>query len=483
MLIKILTAATLTLCLSAYAQASSSILIIGGGPYPKESQASIEINTKWIIDVLKQHAAGEISRILYTDGNAPGVDVYRIGGNDPKLASYEPLARVYGKEADNSHEFYSSRIAQNSGAATYESVVAVFKSTFAALKDKDEVFIVFQGHGGYSAKNPNNNFLRLWNDGKLTVTELGKLMTGAPQTATLRFLFPQCHSGAFTNLMYQGQSYKNRLTQTNICGFTAQRQDLGSEGCTPSIETKSYRDYSSYLFSAVNGKTIDGAPLSADPDMNHDGSVSLREAHLYALTHAFSVDYSRATSEDYLENWLPWYLKLTPDTSEPENVYMTIASTIAAKYELPGNGATLLANMATRMRALESVLDDNKKTRDELSKSINQAQQTIRQELSKHWPQLDAPYTAKYNGIVPDALAAIVAFIKQQPPYPALAANQHKLAELTASDLNTRRELVQLLKVLRMRKLGRTLALFNQYATAEEKTEYMRLVSCEDARL
>jgi hypothetical protein len=483
MFVKIVIITILLLTVSTWATAVNNVILIGGGPYPDESQVSIENNTKWIIKNIKSHTSARISKVLFTDGNSPGVDVYKIIPNNSKILLYEPLARVYGKQLQNSEVYYSSNIDRNDGPATHASVVNAIKSGINALGEKDALFLIFQGHGNYNSKNINANYFYLWNDGKLTVSELGKLISKAPQNSTIRFLFPQCFSGAFTNLMYKNQSARNGLIRANICGFTAQRNDLPSEGCTPSIDKESYRDYSTYMFSALFGKTIDGRPLSANPDINHEGTVTLREAHLYTLGHAISIDYSRSTSEDYLQNWLPWYLKWIPDSSVPDNVYMKIANTIASKYKLKDKSNSLIHNVANMMRQLDTELDTNRKTRHKLETDIKHIQSSIRQELSRRWPQLDTPYTTQYNQLLNTNINEISSFIEHHKYYSELATKQNKVEELQSEALDTRRKLTQVYKILRMMKLARTLQLFKKYASDTEKAEYSRLVTCEDAKL
>lgn len=468
---------------STSALAANKVIIIGGGPYPRESQVSIELNTKWIIDGIKGFPSEKITKILYTDGNNPHVDVYKHTTINDQNKLYEPLARVYGKERNNTNVFFSSKINGNSGPTTYKSVVTALSSSFQYLRAGDSIFLIFQGHGDYNPNNTNNNYFRLWNDGKLTVTDLGNLMSGIPKHTTVRFLFPQCFSGSFTNLMYKQLDPKKGLTNSNICGFVAQRADLTSEGCTPSIETSTYRDYSSYLFSALFGRTIDGKPLTVNPDINQDGSVSLREAHLYTLGHAYSVDLSASTSEDYLRNWLPWYFKWIPDNSEPDNIYMKTASTIAARYKLAGTGNLLIQSIAKKMKQLNARLDKDADIRHSLANEIKMIQRSMRRDLSRRWPQLASPYTAQYIQLLKNDIAEIDQYIEKHNNYSELVRKQNKEMALTSSDLNTRRDLVQMLKILRLRKLGRTLALFNKYATDHEKTEYARLVNCEDEKL
>ena len=197
-----------------------------------------------------------------------------------------------------------------------------------------ELFLIYQGHGGYNRWNTNNNYMHLWGDTSITVTELDAIMAKADSGVTIRFLLPQCYSGAFSRLIYDGARKENGLAKEVRCGFLAQSEYLESEGCTDSVNTGDYRDYSSYFFSAINGKAMDGSVLKQNPDQNGDGVVTLREAHYYALENAFSVDFSRSTSQAYLEDWQPWYLRWVPVPLEPENVYSEIAAYIGKRFQL-----------------------------------------------------------------------------------------------------------------------------------------------------
>jgi hypothetical protein len=116
-----------------------------------------------------------------------------------------------------------------------------------------------------------------------------------------------------------------------LCGFVATSEDRGSEGCTASIDTSAYRDYSSYFFSAIHGMTINGENLAVNTDLNNDGAVTLKKAHIYILSNALAIDLSRSTSDDYLVQWQPWYFSWVPELSEPDNLYSDISRRIALR--------------------------------------------------------------------------------------------------------------------------------------------------------
>src|SRR5690606_26698794 len=96
---------------------------------------------------------------------------------------------------------------------------------------------------------------------------------------------------------------------TNHCGFFAVDERTEAEGCTPGIDAGDYRDYATYFIAALAGRSRVDEPLTAQPDRNGDGKVSLNEAHAYAYTEGFSTDIPRSTSDYFLELWEPWYAR------------------------------------------------------------------------------------------------------------------------------------------------------------------------------
>ena len=465
-----------------YGYAASQVLLFGGGPTPYESQVSIELNTRWIRDIIERHHPAAVMHTLYTDGNAAGVDVRSWSQVADEPGIHHPLARVFGAETENGYRYHSSRIAEAVGPSDYATVTSTLETILARSRAGDELLLIYQGHGAYAPDTDNNN-LRLWGGRRLTVTELEALLSEASPGATVRFVFPQCFSGAFTRLMYNGAQEENGLAEGRRCGFVAQQEDLASEGCTDSVVTGEYRDYSSYFFGALDGKARDGSPLAGNPDRDGDGVVTLREAHFFTLENAWSVDFSRSTSQDYLEHWHPWYLRWVPFSPEPDNVYSDIAAQIAARSGLPGEGPSPVAEAETRLQKLDGVIVGLKQERQDLKQQIRAARKTIQRQLAMHWPAIHSPYTAGFREIMVQELPAVEQFILAQERYPDLVASQNQLAALRTELLDARRDKVQMKKILWMRKLARILAQFERFASAHDREEYRRLVRCEDAPL
>jgi len=464
-------------------QAAREVVIFGGGPTPNASQISIELNTRWIFKMLQNHYSETDIHTLYTDGNTADVDVHRWQSAEDEIKNYQPLARVFNKHRKNNYIYSSSHVADSVLSSDADTLSAKLSDLFANMSQDDELLLIYQGHGGYESADTNKNHFRLWGNTRITVSELDNLMTKADPQATIRFVLPQCFSGAFSRLIYKNAKLEEGLAAGKRCGFVAQLEELESEGCTDSVNTEEYRDYAYYFFSALDGKTIDGKPLEQKPDQNNDGVVTLREAHLYTLANAFSVDYSFSTSESFLANWQPWYLKWVPVPLKPDNIYHQIAVRIAERFDMLSHGQLNRAKVKNRIKELTNsieILKDEEKT---LKGEIKKLQDNIQLQLIMHWPAIELPYTINFRRVMVEDIDHVQNAILSHPDYPILVEKQNRLDVLKEKLLNQERELVQLDKIFRMRNLARILAQFNKYSSDSEQNAYRKLVECENTRL
>ena len=462
---------------------TQQVVIIGGGPTPKESEVSIHLNTEWIIKVINQRDSDLISHIFFTDGNNADVDVRMREVTSDDYEMLKPLALIYGADLENSYKYYSSEVAPSVETTELTNVTGKLRDIFSSMGSGDEMMLIFQGHGDYKRFDTSGNTLRLWNDTKMSVTQLEALMSEAHPESTIRFLLPQCFSGAFSKLIYKNAQINNGVAKGKRCGFLAQNEHTGSEGCTTSVNTSDYQDYSSYFFSAIDNKTIDGKNLNSSADVDKDGTVTLKEAHEYTLSNAFSVDYSRSTSDDYLEHWQPWYLKWMPDFSEPDNIYSRISQDIAKRFNIQGSGKQLINAVADRSKKLENQSESNKQIQLELENKIKASQKIIRADLEFKWPQLSKPYTSQFRNVLNNQITVINVFLKNHSDYPGLVEDMNKFNSLEIVLLDIRRNIIQMMKILRMRDMARLLDKFQNFASKKEIAEYEELLQCENASI
>jgi hypothetical protein len=467
----------------ASAKAAKHVVIIGGGPNLYESQASIELNTQWLTDVLIRKDPEQQFHVFFTDGKRDGVDVRGWRPVEESKGALQPLARVFDWHVENGYFYYRSSGASEPKSADAEEVLMGLRKIIPTLKVGDELLLIYQGHGGYNASDTRKNSLRLWNNSSLTVDQLAAELDQLPKGVPIRFLFPQCFSGAFARLIYKDMAYENGLAAGPRCGFLAQDAHFESEGCTSSVNTDDYRDYTSYFFSALDGKNRNGQALAQNPDSNDDGIVTLREAHLYTLANAVSVDFSRSTIEDYLERWQPWYLSWLPAPSTMDNDYARVADELQERMSLQETGSALNREIATRIAKLNTTHQDLQTQRRVLVSEIDNYQARIRSALARFWPAIRTPYTAQYREILLNELDAVQDFILQHADYGNLVDAQERLSQVNEQMLNVERQIVQLRKIRRMQRLARLYAQFQRLANAREKADFETLVRCEDRPL
>ena len=456
------------------------VWIVGGGPYPGHSQAQIEFNVNWVIQVLNASAGARQLHVYYTDGSTTGRDVVMWQPPAESGASLQPLARVFGEQGPNGERFYSNRIPGVQGGTEAGVLRERLEKDFSEPKPGDRALLVYNGHGQRDHRDAAGNALLLWNDSRLSVREMDQLMSHIDPGVPVRFVFTQCYSGGFARLIHPQAQDTLALGQANRCGFFAESEDRESEGCSASIEVGDYRDYSTYFFAALAGRTRTGEAIGVNPDRNGDNVVSLYEAHLFALSQAHNADLPRSTSEVFLERWQPWYLRWIDTGAEPDNVYGRMAREVAKKNGLPESGPALIEKMRVRRHAMTQKMTELDEEHENLGREVKTLQKEIRKEIGLRWPEALSPYTLNFVQFLKKDLDAAQDFILSHPRYPELVTKQDRHAALVHEEISSLdRDITQLDKILRLRKLARLQSQFERHANEVERGWYQRLQSCE----
>ena len=455
------------------------VVLFGGGFTPNTSQVSIELNARWIYNILNKKPGNDLE-VYYTDGNSSGVDVRQIKISNHGSKKFEPLARIYSDYTKNGISFYSSNLIESVKTSDLDNISKDIDKLLLNSSSEDDVILIYQGHGGYNESNTNKNYLKLWNNTRLTVFELESLISNTSTDATVRFFLPQCYSGAFTRLIYDKSDIELGLASGKRCGFVSQREDRISEGCTDSVNLSGYKDYSSYFFSAIDNKTIDGKSITTNPDIDNTGSVSLYEAHIYSLINAHSIDYPRSTSEEYLLNWQPWYLKWLPNTNSVDNTYSRVSDSIAENIGIETKHDNVIKKVSEMLASNKANMMSKKDQRNLLKDTISKIQASIKHEIEMQWPSIKYPYTIQFNTTIVTNVQNISNAIISNEQYNALAEAQTLSLELKKDLLNLQRDQVQLVKILEMRRLSRILNQFDSYASEKHKNEYNQILDCEN---
>lgn len=465
------------------AYAIDHIWIIGGGASLHSSQAQIELNVKWEREVIIRQAKKARLQIFYTDGDNPESDIFAWHAPVESPRTLQPLARVFDAQGANGEQFYSNTVPGVNGTTRAPELVARLRKEFSKLVPGDRVLFIFYGHGTYNDADVADNALRLWGNTLLTARDLEKMLSEINPTIPVRLILPQCYSGGFARVIHPGAEATRTLVPHNRCAFMSVADDRESEGCTPSINIGDFRDYSTYFFAALDGRTRLGQKLSASPDLDANGFISLREAHFYSMANAVSTDLPRSTSEVYLEEWQPWYLRWLGSAHEPENIYSKLAQKVAISNTLPATGRELIQATSTAYKQYNTDLVELENERTELKKSIPLLRQNIRTEVAEHWPAVLAPYTYNFYNFLQKDLARAQTFIMRHTNYKDLVKQQDRIRELDTLILASQRKLAQMDKILRLRKLATLLDQFQRMANTKDQAAYQSLVSCEESRL
>ncbi|MFK5891761.1 MAG: hypothetical protein QM504_00900 [Pseudomonadota bacterium] len=465
--------------LNANSHAKEYIWLIGGGPKLENSQAQIELNTRWVQQIISKYKPDAKTKVFFTDGNDPDSDVRLQINNKDSAENLAPLARIFNAQLDNKIRYYNHRVTNVYGTTDVNFLQAELTTDFKKLKADDEVLMIFQGHGGLNKYDTLQNSLKLWNNTHLSVIQLEEMLQKLNTGVSVRYIFPQCFSGAFKNLIYPRANNKLSPAAYTRCGFMAEDAYEQSEGCTTSINENDYRDYSSYFFAALDGKTRTGKSLSRNPDRNNDNKISLTEAHFYSLSQAISTDIPRSTSESYLINWSPWYLHWIKNHKVANNIYSKLAEEVAQNNQLKLN----LDGQITDVKNLFKTLYKQKKhlaqQKSELKQKISSLQEQLSQQVSKKWPYLLSPNTKKYLQLLNTQLTDIQRFIIKQNNYTKLVKAQNQENIVTKQSLQLKRKITQVQKINHLNRLANTLEYFNQHADILEKQSYLKLVKCE----
>lgn len=459
--------------MSAAADAATEVWLVGGGWEPEASEAQIEQNVLWAARTLEALSDDLRLRVYFTDGEDPRPDVLEWRPPPDSLASLQPLARVYDTYWVNGEHYRNHRIPDVAGPTTATLLARELPRLRSRLAPGDQALLVFNGHGG-EGESPDQNRLLLWEGTSLTVKALEALLAEGPPAAPTRFVFTQCYGGGFARLAYRDADPDRGLSPFERCGFLAVAADQPAEGCSPALDLGEYRDYSTYFFAALKGRSRLDEALTGPPDLDGDGEVTPYEAHLFVLRHARSTDLPRSTSEDYLLRWKPWYLDWIPGQWGGDSHYAQLAEALAAEGQ--NNPQVEREALLQRLRALEREAEN-------LQLEIQALREAVRAALERRWPGARHGHTRAFKEFLQRDLDAAQAFILAHPDYPGLRDRQDRYWAVVEEQLEVERGLAQLARIEHLRELDRILAFFPRWADEAERAEYRRLLACEQAPL
>ncbi|MDH5424033.1 MAG: hypothetical protein OEY29_03440 [Gammaproteobacteria bacterium] len=447
--------------------------LIGGGNKLTNSQEQIEKNVIWLEQILHNKGYQNDYRLYYGIGEEPGDDTQYIDTSRPETNNLSALQMLYSKNAQTGISYRRHSIIKTDGGTEKTALLRSLAKDFESLPNDSDITLIYNGHGGHRYDNEKENYLKLWNDTKLSVSELSNILAKTPDNSTIRFILPQCYSGGFYNLIKPGIIAKNK----KICGFMSVSETKEAEGCTLETNSEEFRDYTTYFFAALVNKDRNGENLISNPDLNSDNKVSYREAHIYTLKYAISKDISRSTSEAYLEKWLPWYLRWSAIVENTDSYYWTIAKEIALHNSLK----TDTKDLNSKYSKLRASVNEQRYQTYRIEKKISQKQKEIIRNLKDMFPLINLTLLKKDPKKDIENALKINTYITSLPGYKQLSTYSEEYKQSRKYLIKQERSLAQINKVHRFKKLSWIEKMFLRYASSSEIAEYQSLLKCENS--
>jgi hypothetical protein len=412
------------------AAAKDHFLTIGGGSSASNNQVSLEKNVLFFQRFLdRAHLASLPHEIFFSDGLGGARDLQFFDPTFQPPRANELLAQIFNRERDLTTQYRAHAIPHLTGPSTREALAKWFDTVGQKLGDGDRLFIYYTGHGGAGRGRrgtpPVDQTMALWNEDSMTVSEFVGLLDKLPARVKVMLIMVQCYSGGFADVIYNGGDANKGLSSKLRAGFFATIPTRVAAGCTSDVDEENYREYSTYFWAALSGKTRTGEAVNR-PDYDNDGHVSLAEAHAYTVIHSETIDIPNKTSEALLRKFSKAPARdgggLVPADTDfsrlcgmANPIDRAVMSELATELKLEGNYKTAAAR-----RKADDVAADRKRLDDQrrqVETSRNKLRNELATRLRSKWPELANLLHPDSLKLLRDEPDAIVKFIEASPRF------------------------------------------------------------------
>lgn len=347
-------------------------LAIGGGATPESTEVSIEQDIDRAERTLRGpggvlFAGGPTSKSVREIGSDPSGDPLLIG-----------LGGLFDPRVGRTSRYREPRV--GTGRSTLENVERWL--VHATGTGTEPLLLYVAAHGDQGA-TPRDNAIVLWGGAALTVARLAELTEGTKRP--LRMVATSCYSGGFADIAFAEADEHKGPSKAPRCGLFAGTWDRQTSGCDANPDRRAQESYAIHFLHALSREDPGGKPLPpAEIDFDHDGEVSLLEAHTRARVASVSMDVPTTTSERWLRVAEKGRAPYGPDLLPEEQ----------ATVQRLGRALGLLDEAAVTRRAseLSDRLDALNDRLDLAEKQLNRAAGLLSSRLLERWPILDDPY-------------------------------------------------------------------------------------------
>lgn len=449
----------LGLCLPLTAAAEGpAVLIFGGGSDPSSTPVSVEAH----VLALGQALARARPETLFADGRPERRTVQVDDPHPDHLGAW--LGRIF---ATGEHVGVTYRPTTARGAAaTREALLERIGRGAAAGRG----LVVFGAGHGDAARDDQPASILLWGADTLTPAQLAAALDTPRTRGPVALVLGQCHSGAFTDVLYVGADPDGAVAEPTRCVLAAVPADRTAAGCTPDAADPEAHAYLSTMAAALAG--------AKGADVDGNGKVSLAEAHAWSSIHDDTVDLPVKTSEAWVRKVLGEEAERLHELAAPRVLQLARPEVRAILNALRGPGTDAAAARA-ELDALEERLDALDDRAAPLEEAQDRALAELRAMLLSRWPELASPYHRVARGLLSARADELLRALEAQPAARVVLELDVQLAAVHGEIGAVERSAVKLERWLRAYETVALEAALRKRGTPAQVRTLDALLACE----
>lgn len=395
-------------------------IIAGGGSLPSLNQVSLAQDV-----ALARRALSSPSLVLYASGPGSLAQVEVDSAEPDPFASR--IAALLDERSGRAARHVEAPVHAH-GSSMADSVLRALDNAIASSPSPLTLYVAAHGSGG---ENPVDSVIGLWEDSELTVPALAQsLDRDARADRPVRVVITACFGGGFGEIAFRDGDASHGPARTVRCGLFAAPWDRESAGCDPNPDRRAQAGFGLHFLHALRGEDREGRPLDrAQLDYDHDGTISLLDAHTRARIEGRSIDVPTTTSERWLRERAPEHVRFTAVATDPlvieEDAVVSglsralgIEATVAATLQL-------VSQIEDERRAIQTQLDQLD-ARDDVLRRMQAAMVLAR------FPVLDDPWHRDFSAQLSAARSVIPALLDAHPATLERANLAHRRDTLSA---------------------------------------------------
>ena len=470
--------------------ADDHFLTIGGGESPTNNQVSLEKNILYLQRFLSDTGLGSMPHDIYfANGKETGRDIQFVDPTTPPPRINALLAQVFDREDNLEASYRPHSIPGVRGPANRAAIGKWFDTEAPKLHEGDRLFIYFSGHGG-AGKPARNTTLALWGEGGMPVKEFAALLDKLDPKVQVVLIMVQCHAGGFADVIFKDANAGTQMSSAHRCGFFATSAERMAAGCTPDIDEDNYREYSTYFWAALYGRTRTGQAVRR-PDYNADGHVSLAEAHAYVQINSDTIDIPLATSDIFLRSCSKADKGKTEMINAEDDIETLLGNSrpeqravideLSKQLELKQDGRMVeTRNLAGKYEKERRDLDQQKRR---LQRDLGGLRGAIQTTIKQRWPELANPWHPRIAEILKKEGEDVVKTIETHPRFKRFDELSHEIDGVATRNLDLERKWVKCQRLMQTLQSIALAANLDRVASPELQEKYQEIVREENCLL